>query len=348
MLFVILATVGLVNEEMMNLFDTTGTNWWKIALVSVDILLVITLYVLGKQTVSKSIDRENQFRNLVELSPEPVLIHRGGKFIYVNQAGAKIVGLKHPHELINRYAKDFVDTESFEMMQAAEANQELSKRNVKVTRTDGTVIILEMTATTIMFDGAPARNVNIRDITCQVKETESLQEIAYQDDLTGLLNRRGLVDKINQDILDAKRENNRFGVMFIDLDGFKLVNDKFGHETGDLVLKNVGKYLKTCIGKQDIVARLGGDEFVILLRDTNEEKCIQLAQKIIEPQDANSDAFGNTLVTPSIGIALSPENGEDVETLIKQADLAMYEAKHNGKNNYHFAEGIQPELKKEA
>lgn len=341
MLLGIVSIIILLNDKFIHLFDLENSALWNLFLGAVYVFLVLSIVLLAKKILAHSIERENQFRRLVELSPEPVLIFRDGKFIYANTAGAKVVGLKQPKELLCRNVSDFMDADNYAGLVNAGFNGELQNQQVEIQKADGTNATLEITSTRITFDGAPAYNVSLRDITCQVKKTESLEEIAFQDSLTGLLNRRGMVEKINKQILNARR----FGVMFIDLDGFKQINDTYGHERGDTVLKNVSDYLKSCVSKTDVVARLGGDEFIIILPDTDEDACIRLAEKIIEPQEANADVFGNALVTPSIGIALSPENGEDVETLIKQADLAMYEAKHKGKNNYHFADGISTEVK---
>jgi diguanylate cyclase (GGDEF)-like protein len=170
--------------------------------------------------------------------------------------------------------------------------------------------------------------VSVRDITAQNRKTNALKEVSNRDELTGLLNRRGFIEKTNSNLIKTKKVTTRLGVMFIDLDGFKQVNDTFGHEKGDLVLQRVGEYLMECVSEKDIVARLGGDEFIIFIPDANEQDCIRLAEKIIEPQ--------NPYVTPSIGIALSPKDGRSIETLIKHADMAMYEAKKTGKNKYHF------------
>ena len=147
------------------------------------------------------------------------------------------------------------------------------------------------------------------------------------------------MDQLTQLLKSPKENKMRFGVMFIDLDGFKQVNDTLGHEGGDILLKQVSNYFKKCVAEKDIVARLGGDEFIVLLHNTNHNDCIIVANKIIESLSFPIIIFGKRVrVTPSIGIALYPQHGHEAIELIKNADMAMYQAKQQGKNNYQIYE----------
>lgn len=297
-------------------------------LYMVDFILMFMLYIFGKRTLMYSIEQEKQYRELVEYSPEPMLIHREGTFIYVNESGAKLFGFNHPEQLLNHRIEEFIDEQSYKKLEKIERADGLKKEELTINRADGEMTDLETVSTTVEFGGGLARKVSVRDITAQNRKTNALKEVSNRDELTGLLNRRGFIEKTNSNLVKTKKVTTRLGVMFIDLDGFKQVNDTFGHEKGDLVLQRVGEYLMECVSEKDIVARLGGDEFIIFIPDANEQDCIRLAKKIIEPQ--------NPYVTPSIGIALSPKDGRSIETLIKHADMAMYEAKKTGKNKYHF------------
>ena len=168
---------------------------------------------------------------------------------------------------------------------------------------------------------------------------EKLHEQAYRDSLSGLPNRRYLQENI-QDYIDrnVKGERTHFALLFIDLDGFKEVNDSMGHDYGDVLLIGVGKRIKNAIREQDTVARMGGDEFNVLLRDIDcSDSVLTIAEKI---QAHLAESFflngEQVYVTCSIGIAMFPEHGDTVETLIKHADLAMYDAKNIGRNCYQF------------
>jgi diguanylate cyclase (GGDEF)-like protein/PAS domain S-box-containing protein len=165
-----------------------------------------------------------------------------------------------------------------------------------------------------------------------------VHHMAYHDSLTGLPNRSLLSDRLDRAMLAAQRSQRQLAVMFIDLDRFKTINDSLGHMTGDSLLKEVASRLCHAVRASDTVARLGGDEFVVLvpgLRATDEAG--QVAEKIIGALAAAFPLEGHTLhITPSIGICVYPDDGRDVDTLMRHADAAMYHAKANGRNNYQF------------
>ncbi|MBA5637184.1 EAL domain-containing protein [Duganella sp. LX20W] len=165
-----------------------------------------------------------------------------------------------------------------------------------------------------------------------------VHHMAYHDSLTGLPNRALLADRLDRAMLAAQRSERKLAVMFIDLDRFKTINDSLGHMTGDQLLKEVASRLCRAVRASDTVARLGGDEFVVLVPGIrNVDEAVNVAEKIIA---ALSDAFPlegrNLHITPSIGICVYPDDGGDVETLMRHADAAMYHAKASGRNNYQF------------
>ena len=165
-----------------------------------------------------------------------------------------------------------------------------------------------------------------------------VHHMAYHDSLTGLPNRALLSDRLDRAMLAAQRSGRKLAVMFLDLDRFKTINDSLGHLTGDHLLKEVAGRLCRAVRASDTVARLGGDEFVVLvpgIRDAGE--CEHVAGKIIEALAAPFPFEGRMLhITPSIGICIYPDDGADVQTLMRHADAAMYHAKASGRNNYQF------------
>jgi len=168
-----------------------------------------------------------------------------------------------------------------------------------------------------------------------------LSHQAHHDVLTDLPNRQLFKERVQQAILQAPRQKERFAVFFIDLDGFKLVNDTLGHAAGDSLLCQVGERFKATLRQEDTVARQGGDEFLILLSKLpSEQQAAHVAQKLLDVlnppfQVLNQDVY----LTASIGIALYPVDGEDSEILIQRADMAMYQVKVEGRNNYYFYTG---------
>ena len=164
--------------------------------------------------------------------------------------------------------------------------------------------------------------------------------LAQHDFLTDLPNRMLLNDRLTQAIALARRHGHRLGVLFLDLDQFKHVNDSLGHGIGDRLLQSVGRRLVTCVRSSDTVSRQGGDEFVVLLSEIEHaDDAATSAQKIIAALVAPYDvAYHQLHVAVTIGISIYPDDGPDAETLIKCADIAMYHAKESGRNNYHFFE----------
>jgi len=179
---------------------------------------------------------------------------------------------------------------------------------------------------------------HIRDITKQVEIQDKMHQLAFHDLLTGLFNRNYFKDKLTQEIAFANRHRNSLLLMFLDLDHFKDVNDTLGHEAGDLLLRHVAENLNKCIREDDIVCRWGGDEFLILFPGLEKLNVAQIkAQEILQALRTPITVDGRELYAQvSIGIALSKYGKVESQQLIQRADMAMYEAKQQGRNTYCF------------
>lgn len=191
----------------------------------------------------------------------------------------------------------------------------------------------------------------VRDITQRKRDEKRIHNLAYYDELTALPNRLLFCQSLNGTIASARRHDQKFAILFIDLDRFKRINDTLGHSIGDQLLIDVGSRLDECTRSSDCcaqvgsvlegdvgLARFGGDEFVLKLIDTNSESTVgQIADRIISALTPPFNCEGHQFViTPSIGIAMFPQDGKTVEELIMSADMAMYRAKSAGRNNYKF------------
>jgi diguanylate cyclase (GGDEF)-like protein/PAS domain S-box-containing protein len=176
------------------------------------------------------------------------------------------------------------------------------------------------------------------DVSAARAMTDQMTHSAQHDLVTNLPNRLLLNDRINQSIALARRQKRPVAVIFLDLDHFKFVNDSLGHATGDKLLQSVSKRLLAAVRGSDTVSRQGGDEFVILLSEiSHSEDAATSAAKILLALNAPHSIVGQDLhIDGSIGISIYPEDGQDAETLIKNADTAMYHAKENGRNNFQF------------
>ena len=183
-----------------------------------------------------------------------------------------------------------------------------------------------------------SQNELLITITELRRKDDDLRHLAFHDALTGLPNRALLLDRMEQSIAVAARQNEKRGVMFIDLDRFKTINDSLGHDAGDALLKEFAMRLRNCLRKSDTVARVGGDEFVVLLNDVlTPETYATVAQKLISRLSIPMELAGETVqVGASAGIACFPDDGEGAVELMKHADMAMYEAKSAGRGGFCF------------
>jgi diguanylate cyclase (GGDEF)-like protein/PAS domain S-box-containing protein len=176
------------------------------------------------------------------------------------------------------------------------------------------------------------------NITVRKVAEKRLAQLAQFDPVTGLPNRNLLQERLDHAIAQSRRRGSGAGVLFVDLDRFKLVNDSHGHHVGDELLAQVGRSLKDCVRREDTVGRLGGDEFAVVIADlARPDDAAIVAQKIIDSFAAPFDLDGReTFITASIGVAAFPQDGSDAATLLQRADVAMYRAKESSRNAFCF------------
>ncbi len=210
-------------------------------------------------------------------------------------------------------------------------------------RRDNTTFIAKVNTQTLFEFNEQISLCTITDVSEQERKEKQLMQLAFHDQLTGLPNRVLLMERLRQDLLRAKRDSSFLAVMFIDLDGFKAVNDNLGHDAGDELLQWVGKRFQQCCREVDTVARLGGDEFVFILTSLHSvQTAQQIAKNVLK---AISQAFlinGQMVkIGASIGLAIYPDDHTEAELLLKYADDAMYLAKQNGKNRFALASELR-------
>ena len=295
-------------------------------------------------SISRFMDDIKLVVKVFENSSEGVILTNSAtKIIQVNKAFTDITGYTLS-DVINKkadnYSTGWDDYNTYENIWTDIIEKGIWQGDIWDKRKDGSLCALSESVIALKNDEGYVNNylIILRDITEKQKAEEQIKKMAFFDTLTGLPNRAMLYDRLEKTIAQSSRFNNEFAVMFLDLDDFKKVNDTFGHNSGDLLLKTVAYRLQLCLRKYDSCSRLAGDEFTILLVNIKERKDISLiASRIIEKFEEPFDIQGQQIIVGcSIGISIYPVDGITIQDLMKKADMAMYHAKSNGKNKYQF------------
>ena len=287
---------------------------------------------------------ENQLRTIIDTEPECVkIITADGTLVQMNAAGLAMIEASRPEQVIGKPVFGLLMPEYREPFRAFLENVlrgNKDRMEFEITGLKGTHRWLETHAVSLPGEhGASPLVLGItRDIT-ERKQTESqLKQLAHFDSLTELPNRVQFTKRLEQAMAEADRKERLVGVVFLDLDRFKNINDSLGHETGDGLLREVAMRLIGTVRRGDTVARLSGDEFALVLADMGHvDDAIRVARKILEVFHQPFRVAGHELaVTASLGITLYPFDDKGTQELLRNADVAMYRAKESGKNNYQF------------
>jgi diguanylate cyclase (GGDEF)-like protein/PAS domain S-box-containing protein len=297
-----------------------------------------------KQMEEKIRQSEERYRTIIEQMEDGYFeTDLAGKFTFVNDAECRNLGYTH-EELIGLAAKTADEKTAKAIhrlfVEVYKTGIPVKAYDLELVKKDGTKAYDEISISLIR--NSKGEPIGFRGIARDVTERKQLQlkieEIATHDYLTGLPNRVLLTDRFAIAGALARRNKFRLAVMSLDLDKFKSINDSLGHNAGDQVLKIISTRLTGIIRASDTIARIGGDEFILVLLETNQkEDAIVIAQKILNAfmEPLSIDGYHLHLST-SIGIAIYPEDAEDMETLIKKSDAAMYYSKGHGRNQFKF------------
>ena len=288
-------------------------------------------------------ESEVRFRAVTEASPCGIFIYQGMKVCYVNDSLVELSGYSREEieergfwEAIHPEFRDLVRERAAARLRGEEVP---ARYQLKVIRKDGQERWADYSARLLELAGEPAVLGVIVDITDQKLAEEQIRVLAYHDTLTGLPNRRLFADRLSVAVAQTERAGDKIGILFVDLDHLKVINDSLGHTYGDLLLQAVAERLRQSVREGDTVARLAGDEFTILLPGISGAKdAVNVAEKILNSV-RQPFRFGDEKIRTScsIGVSICPEDGRDAETLLKSADSAMYRAKKSGRNTYVLA-----------
>ncbi|MBL8430105.1 MAG: EAL domain-containing protein [Dechloromonas sp.] len=287
------------------------------------------------------LEQEAMFRTTMEAAQVGIFVLQDQRFKYVNPYLTCLFGYSAAEMVDHMGPLDVVAPEQhaflIEQMQARAAGVPGHQYEIRALHKDGSEFPAMIYGAPSVFDGRPASVGTLVDISSQKAAEQRIRELADYDVLTGLPNRRLLRERFVQLLATAEREKSEIAVIFLDLDHFKRVNDSLGHSVGDELLVEVSRRLDTVVRRIDTVARLGGDEFIFAMPDFHTAAAAEVAQRLIDIFAWPFEVAGHELtVTTSLGVCIYPHDGQDLETLLKNADTAMYRAKEIGRNNFQF------------
>ncbi len=300
-----------------------------------------------KQLKNELEKSQNQLQAIINNAMDGILtINESGEILGFNPAAEQIFGYTHQYALGKNV--DILTPTPDPSELGSNTNQYfhnsagriLNVRGGEVTalRKNGERFPMEFSISEVMLGGQQYFVSIVRDITERKLAEKKIAHLAHYDFLTDLPNRAMFLGNLDHDVHLSQRNKHKLAVLFLDLDGFKQVNDTLGHDAGDLLLQGVATRLKATIRASDTVARVGGDEFTFILNNIEtHENAARVAGKIIAALSIPFELSGETRkIGGSIGISLFPDDASDPENLVKQADEAMYLAKHSGKNTHKF------------
>jgi diguanylate cyclase (GGDEF)-like protein/PAS domain S-box-containing protein len=345
-------------------------GWWVPLVPPFLALLIAAIVITGYLAqMEEELKRSKDFLNsIIDAIPDPIFVKdRQHRWIVLNQAYCRLIGY-NADELVEKNEFDLLppdqaahfwhqddltfstgrENEIEEDFQDAQGitYQIATKRSLHRDRAGNVFlvgIIRDITRRKQIEQALRQTTVELTRSNVELREArDRLSQMVYHDNLTGLPNRALLEDHLKQAIITAGVRQQVVAVFFLDLDGFKQVNDTYGHLVGNLLLQAVAQRLTQCLRSSDLVARLGGDEFVVLLPVVpGRQEAARVAEKILYSLSRQFQLEGNLIsITTSIGISLYPEAGLEMEVLLEQADMAMYEAKRMGKNRFQFAQPL--------
>ncbi|HKQ24219.1 MAG TPA: EAL domain-containing protein [Burkholderiales bacterium] len=288
-------------------------------------------------------EAEERYQSLVELSPDAILTVSGGVITFANKAALKLYRATRNEQLLGKLYIDLVHEDSLGSLTVRLSGlQDHAKKHSSIEqkhkRLDGSVLHVETTSAPVPLDGNDSMLIIARDVSERNRYQAELEHQATHDALTGLPNRNSLKYRLSHAIASARRQDKKVAITFIDLDNFKSINDTFGHEVGDEVLKVVAARLAEIVRSTDAVVRLGGDEFVLLFTDLDDVDIVtQLMHRALPEISRPINALGNELVlTFSAGISIYPLDAPDADVVLSNADKAMYRAKQKGRNTFEY------------
>lgn len=333
--------------ELINKRKDGSLFYEKVSIVPIFVNEKIENYLAIKLDITKYIKQRE------ELKESSIVFENTEEGILITDANQRIISVNKAFEKISGYTKEELIGEKPSLLKSFKHDRFFYKKmwlsiqekgywkgKIYDLIKDGSIIPTWLNITAVKDENGKvikyiSMHTNLQEI---IDSQEKADYLAYHDSLTNLPNRIKLEDHLSHVIAVASRDHLTMSILFIDLDRFKIINDTLGHQVGDRLLQNVSKRIRKVLRDTDMVARMGGDEFIVVLETArNKKAAAYVCQKILDTLKEPIKIGEHTLNTSaSIGVAMFPDNGKTITTLIKNADTAMYHAKSLGKNNYQY------------
>jgi diguanylate cyclase (GGDEF)-like protein/PAS domain S-box-containing protein len=335
--FTAMAAVSIIPDPTIEISQSALPAGWLAVGVAIASFAIIGLALAGVVLDIRDHRRSelevDRMRDLANASVEGLLVCDGEVVISVNTSFAALTGLSGS-TLIGAKLESFFPDQVARTKLLSGLNQTVE---TDLRHLDSTITPVELILRPIVFAGRPHHVIAVRDLQARKDAEQHIYFLAHHDALTSLPNRSHFNARVDQEIA-ALTPGRRFAVLCLDLDRFKQVNDLFGHSAGDKLLQTIAARVTAVLGERQMMARLGGDEFAILMPDVaNPAAASRLAETVLEALRTSGDAPDSHIST-SIGIALSPDDATDRQSLLTYADTALYRAKTEGRNTYRFFE----------
>jgi len=343
-----------ISVENLHIFDKLNTlhtrlqNDFQSYLMLGKLLMVLILFFITSLLLSilylhrNSLKHKKQlaaYKYAIENSDNSIIITDIDKnIVYANDAFVKETGYDKS-EIMGENPRilqsGLMSKEYYAPLNSALDNYEKWEGEFINKRKDGTIFYEKASISPLIMDGKVTGYLAVKlNITKYIEQEKKVKFLAYHDPLTSLPNRVKFENYFQQEVLDKKKP---CALLYIDLDHFKNINDTLGHHTGDALLKVFAQRLKRKVSKKDFVAKIGGDEFVIVIEIKDQNDAIKIAKRVLKSLQNPIEVHGHKLnISASIGIAMFPQDGATLQSLLKYADTAMYKAKTNGRNNFQF------------
>jgi diguanylate cyclase (GGDEF)-like protein/PAS domain S-box-containing protein len=343
----------LVSHTPQRVLEAKQTRRWRIGLFQYGLLLLVLIPLalafswahVRKRAADSLLEKlEQRMRDITRsLAVGLFVVDRDNRLNMMNPEAERLLGWTEKelygvkvydlfHKVVESDVKDILSREPLNGF----LHHQHYRGDDRFKRKDGSTFHVSYDASPLMIDEQPTGSVvSFQDISDRKRMERDLERLATQDELTGLCNRRELKKRMDEEIRRAERYGQRFSIWMLDVDHFKQVNDTYGHQGGDRVLRILAGNLKQMLRETDVAARFGGEEFIVILSHTGIEQAEQMAERVREElsrQEIILDGGRSLSVTASIGVAAYPQHGTTVDDLITVADQALYAAKQRGRN----------------